>query len=186
MSARLIQFVLNETARACVEQCPQNHIDGEFDQETYDEQTQLNQNSPALAGLPNGVYSVFIEADPLHNPMARFSLLETEGPHAIAMVEIDLRPFMVSAIAYGDEYEDVDEENFTDIENKILLERASALEGMFEPYIKNNAVFNLRLLDMIDYLTYPAILTKISAYNLEAALEPNGSQAIVNSRMKLN
>lgn len=188
MSARLIQFVLDETARACVEQCPQNHVDGEFDEVTYDEQTQLGAESPELKSLPDGIYAVLIQADPLNSPTARFSLIEAETPKFIATAEFDLRPFMVSAIQYGEAYENVDEDNFLTLEHQISMERAKSLEGMFTPYIQNNTAFNLRLLDIIDYLTYPAILSKVEAYNLEEAqtLGPDESADIKKRTLKYN
>ena len=185
MSARLIQFVLDETARACVEECPQNHIDGVFDQETYDDQTQLNENSPELKGLPDGIYAVLVQADPLNSPIARFSLIEAESVKFIATAEFDLRPFMVSAIQYGDDFENVDEDDFAALEHQITLERAKGIEGMFKPFIENNVSFNLRVLDIIDYVTYPVILQKVAAYNMEAAQEP-GSHPMTTDKLKLN
>lgn len=185
MSARLIQFVLDETARACVEECPQNHVDGVFDQETYEEQTQLDQNSPELKGLPDGIYAVLVQADPMNSPIARFSLIEAEKVKFIATAEFDLRPFMVSAIQYGDAYEGAVEDDFAEREHQITLERAKNIEGMFKPFIENNVSFNLRVLDIIDYVTYPAIVQKVAAYNLEAAQEP-GSHPITTHKMKLN
>lgn len=193
MGARLISFIFDEPARACIEQCPQNHPEGPFDQDTYDAITQLNEASPRLDQLPDGAYAMVIQADPFHNPFAELSLIDTDGPRVIATARVDLRPIVTSAIDDGADYsaliDDTGEDQDAACEQmayEILLKRAVCLEGLFKPYIENNAAFNLKLLDALDYLVYPVIVGQAAAYSLDEKAQTTGSHDMAITKPKLH
>lgn len=174
MSARLVHFMLDETARACVEQCPQNRPDGVFDEELFEEMT-IPENPPELPELPDGDYAIVIQADPMNDSSARITLVrlrDNDKPDTIATALIDLQPLMASAISTGEEYESAVEADLEILEQKILLERTLPLQGVFEPHIEgHNTAFNLQLLDVLDYIIYPAILGRMNNFNFEDAQE---------------
>lgn len=193
MGARLICFIFNEPAKTCIEQCPQNAFDGHFDQSTYEEITQLNDAAPLLNQLPDGAYAMVIEADPYHNPFAKITLMEEQSHRAIATGSVDLRPIITSAIDDGEDYKnltDVDEDDeeaaYEDMAHQILLKRAACLEGLFSPFIKNDPSFNLKLLDVLDYLVYPVIVSQVASYNLEEQAQTQGTHDIHANKPKLH
>ncbi|MCM2344598.1 MAG: hypothetical protein NDJ24_08560 [Alphaproteobacteria bacterium] len=193
MGARLISFIFDEPARACIEQCPQNHPDGHFDQDTYDNITQLNEASPLLNQLPEGTYALVIQADPRINPFAQLTLIDTQGSRFIAAAQVDLRPIITSAIDDGADYSaliDAAEEDegaaYEQIAYQISLKRSEVLENLFKPYIESNPSFNLKLLDALDYLVYPVIVGQVAAYNLEETAQIAGTHQLQTTTPKLH
>lgn len=126
-----------------------------------------------LNNLPTGHYMLVVSAELDKDTVTKLHLLKTDTKEVIHTSVLELTPLMRSAVENGPEfkalvstlldYDEEDEENFKEREEAerqsglITLSRAACLEGALSPYVENDAKFNVELLDMLDFMTYPLI-----------------------------
>lgn len=133
----------------------------------------LTDNPVLLNNLPAGHYMLVVSAELDKDTVTKLHLLKTDTKEVIHTSVLELTPLMRSAVENGPEftalvstlldYDEEDEEDFKEREeaerqsNLITLSRAACLEGALSPYVENDAKFNVELLDMLDFMTYPLI-----------------------------
>lgn len=139
----------------------------------------LSEHEILLKGVPYGNYQLLINANFSESTVANFRLVAVDTHDVIFETALELAPLIKSAIDDGDEYTDLVEKLVDDDEDpeiqaaaehmtEMMNQRRSAyLEGLLAPYLEGSLVFNVELLDALDYITYPVILTSVEDCKLD-------------------
>lgn len=142
-------------------------------------------HSPALLNkLPAGDYVLILSGEFDRDPSTRLHLLNRDTGEVMHTAVLDLTPIMQSALEDDVEFDalmgqidaDNDEERVQADEQLEAQrkQRAQQVEGALSPFIENDASFNVELMDMLDYLSYPMIKGSVSS-DIEMESEPDAS-----------
>lgn len=174
MSAKLVALKFD---RKTEEYLCRERADDQSAQATLDEmQTfgDLSASPVLLKNLPAGDYILLLSAEYDREPATSMHLLKAQSGEVMHTARLDLSPLMQSAIDDGPEFntlmmdlQDSDSDEALQAAadeklSKLVESRATALEGILSPYIQNDQFFNVELLDILDYMTYPLIKNQVS------------------------
>ncbi len=164
MTAQLTSIILDQKTE---EYLDREMSRNEADQEALDMRDAFGDlaDSPVwLRNLPDGDYTLMISVDPKEDTSALLHLMRDDNGEVMHTVKLELMPIIRSAVEDAPEYGNMTAEDDETLQaqadaatDAINLRRSSYLEGLFAPYIEHDRDFNVELLDMLDFVTYPMI-----------------------------
>ncbi len=168
MTAQLTSIILDQKTEDYLER---EMSGSEADQEALEQRDafgDLADNPVWLRHLPDGDYTLMISVDPKEDTTAHLHLMRDDNGEVMHTVTLELMPIIRSAVEDAPEYDDLNAEDDEALQaqadaanDAVTLRRSSYLEGLFAPLIEHDKDFNVELLDMLDFVTYPLITSGV-------------------------
>ncbi len=168
MTAKLTSIVLDQKTEQYLRQEMSRN---EADQEALaqlDGFGDLSDMPVFLNKLPAGDYTMLISADLKQGTTALMHLMRDDNGEVMHTVTLELMPIIRSALEDAPEFSALDAEDDETLQmqadaqtDAINLRRSQHLEGLFAPFIEHDRDFNVELLDMLDFITYPLITSGV-------------------------
>lgn len=165
MTAQLTSIILDQKT--------EDYLQDEMSRNEADEEAlaqrdafgDLSETPVWLNNLPAGDYTLLISADLKQDTVAHMHLMRDDNGEVMHTVTLELMPIIRSALEDAPEYSDLPDTDDDDAlleqvdaqTDAITQRRAGYLEGLFAPFIEHDKDFNVELLDMLDFVTYPLI-----------------------------
>lgn len=169
MTAQLVSIILDQKTETYLEREMSRN---EADQDALAQRDafgDLTGNPVWLRDLPDGDYTLMISVDPKEDTTAQMHLMRDDNGEVMHTVTLELMPIVRSALEDAPEYETLTAENDEDLLvqtdaaiDAINQRRSNYLEGLFAPFIEYDRDFNIELLDMLDFVTYPLISSGVN------------------------
>lgn len=167
MTARLVAISYDAETLRYIETEAVKTEEGQAGLEQLDTFGDLGEMFVELNDLPDGTYTLIVGADLPESTLGRFKLLHNDTGDICFETTWELQPTIASSHQYGKEYSNLmmveaDEEEDDDTREQarqrlaeIEGRRSDDLEGLLKNHLMGNISFNIELLDVVDFMTYP-------------------------------
>ncbi len=167
MTARLVAISYDAETLRYIEAEAAKTEEGQIGLEQLDAFGDLSEMYVELNDLPDGTYTLIVGADLPESTLGRFRLLHNDTGKICFETTWELQPTIASSHQYGKEYSalmmietDDEEDDETREQARFRLaeiegRRSDDLEGLLKNHLIGNVSFNIELIDVIDFMTYP-------------------------------